>query len=135
MRCSAGLTRWDRSPAAIAPAVAAILSSGRRPTRIRSQAKAASASSTAAITISSMLRSRVSVWLTLVSGIAIVIVPMPVSLTLRSTRYCRLEPASELTVISLGCAGVDSAITAGSFGGEPPSPPNSYLVALPSAAT
>ena len=46
VRWSAGLTRRDRSPAAIAPAVAPIRSSGRRPTRITSQAKAASASST-----------------------------------------------------------------------------------------
>ena len=61
VRSFAGLTRRERSPAAIAPAVAPMRSSGRRPRRISSQAHAASASTTAAITISSMLRSRVSV--------------------------------------------------------------------------
>ena len=94
-------------------------SSGRRPIRINSPANAASARRTAAITIASTLRSRVRVWAASLSGTAMIISPEPVSLVLARTRYCTPEPATESTVISLGCArSVVLAICAGSFGGD-----------------
>ena len=115
VRGVAGATRRERSPAAIAPAVAPMRSSGRSPRRISSQASAASASSTPAITISSMLRRRVSVPLTSVSGTAMTVMPEPVSLCLAMARYS-MPAGSEPTVKIRGCLGVEIGGFLGSAG-------------------
>ena len=64
-------TRWERSPAAMASAVAPILSRGRSPRRTSHHARAPSAASVAAPTASSIHSRRPSVSLTSASGIAI----------------------------------------------------------------
>ena len=51
VRSSVDATRAERSPAAIALAVCSIRRSGRNPSRVTHQASAASAASTAAVTI------------------------------------------------------------------------------------
>ncbi len=70
VRGSAGCTRRARSPAAMASAVTAMVSSGRRSRLISHQAAAASAASTASETTTSMVSSRVSVCLVSASGMA-----------------------------------------------------------------
>ena len=70
VRGSAGCTRRVRSPAAIASAVTAIVSSGRRSRLISHHAAAASAASTASETTTSMATRRPSVWRVSLSGTA-----------------------------------------------------------------
>ncbi len=77
MRGSAWSTRWVRSPAAIAPAVTPIASSGRRPMRTIHHAPKPSASSTAPNTSPSMSSSWESVASTSLSGSAAIVIPPP----------------------------------------------------------
>ena len=73
----AGLTRRERSPAAIAPAVRAIRSSGRSPRRTTRNASAPSARRTPPITSNSTSSSRFKVWSTSRSGTATTVWPLP----------------------------------------------------------
>ena len=70
VRGSAGCTRRVRSPAAMASAVTAIVSSGRRSRLISHQAAAARAPSTSSDTTTSMVSSRVNVCRVSASGMA-----------------------------------------------------------------
>ena len=70
VRGSAGCTRRARSPAAIASAVTAIVSSGRRSRLMRNHAATASAPSTTRKTTISMTTRRLSVWCVSLSGMA-----------------------------------------------------------------
>ncbi len=74
MRGSAGSTRRDRSPAAIAPAVSPMRSSGRRPSRTVNHAPMPIAASTAAMTSASMNSSSSSVSSTSANGTATIVV-------------------------------------------------------------
>ncbi len=97
----AGLTRWDRSPAAILPAVASIRFSGRSPRRTTSEPTIASASSTAAITSASTSSRWCSVCATSVVGTAAIVSPPVSTSRVAKTRYCRPEEPTDPTVNSL----------------------------------
>ena len=70
VRGSAGCTRRVRSPAAMASAVTAMVSSGRRSRLISSQAATASAPRTTSETTTSMTTRRLSVWRVSLRGMA-----------------------------------------------------------------
>ena len=70
VRLSVSSTRWLRSPAAISPAVSAIFWSGRKLSRMMSQAAAARAIRTAPLTRTSRASKRCSAASVPVSGIA-----------------------------------------------------------------
>jgi hypothetical protein len=75
VRSSAGSTRRERSPAAIAPAVSPMSSSGRRPSRTSQSASSPARSATPTVTSASIPSSRVSVARISASGTATTSVP------------------------------------------------------------
>ena len=86
VRGSAGCTRRVRSPAAIASAVTAIVSSGRRSRLISHHAAAVSAPSTRSETIVSIVSRRFSVWRVSLSGMATMMTPAEFGRFSSSTR-------------------------------------------------